>query len=237
MKLLPQYDTKLFTDIYNTVDTFVADYNTINLGGITDPTLVNKLYYLLYAKFGNSPIANLDENQFKYKLFSTVFMYGPTWEKKLDIQATLRGLTEDQIKTGTARAISNTGTVGTTGNNTYNNLKSTDSGADIHNHAYNPATDPATTDTLELDYINEQQVDKFGRTNTKSGSISNTNTQTSNLATSDTITKGILDGYTELWSLLVSDVTAEFLARFNDCFKKFVTPANPLIYAFDEDKE
>ena len=82
MNLLPQYDTKLFTDIYDKVDTFVADYNSINLGGITDPTLVTKLFYLLYAKFGNSPIANLDENQFKYKLFSTVFMYGPAWEKR-----------------------------------------------------------------------------------------------------------------------------------------------------------
>ncbi len=235
MNLVPQYNTKLFTDIYETVNDFCYDYQHVGIPTTISVDNAMTLYYLLYAKYGNSPIANFDETQFKYKLFSIVFMYGPTWEKKLDIQATLRGLTEDQIKTGTARAISNTGTVGTTGSNTYNDLKSTDSGADIHNHAYNPATDPATTDTLELNYINEQHVDKFGKTNTMSGSTSNTNTQTNNLATSDTFTKGILDGYTELWSLLVSDVTAEFLAKFNICFKKFVKPANPLIYVTDEE--
>ena len=64
MNLLPQYNTQLFTDIYEKVEDFTADYNTIGLGGITDINLVNKLFYLLYAKFGNSPIANLDENQF-----------------------------------------------------------------------------------------------------------------------------------------------------------------------------
>ena len=235
MNLVPQYNTKLFSDFYETVNDFCYDYQHVGIPTTISINNAMTLYYLLYAKYGNSPIANFDETQFKYKLFSIIFMYGPTWEKKLDIQATLRGLTEDQIKTGTARAISNTGTVGTTGKNTYNDLKSTDSGSDIHNHAYNPATDPATTDTEELNYINEQHVDKFGKTNTMSGSTSNTNTQTNNLATSDIFTKGILDGYTELWSLLVSDVTAEFLAKFNICFKKFVKPANPLIYVTDEE--
>ena len=152
----------------------------------------------MYAKYGNNPITNFDENQWKYKVFGVIFQYGPTWEKKLDIQATLRGLTEAQIKTGMARAISNTGTVGNTGSNTYNNLTSADTGSDIHNHAYNPSTDPTTQTTTELNYINEQHVDKFGKTNTMSGSVSNTNTQTNNLATSDQITKGILDGYSEL---------------------------------------
>ena len=62
MNLLPQYDTKLFTDIYETADAFAADYTEINLGGLNDSALVTKLFYLLYGKFGNTPIANLDEN-------------------------------------------------------------------------------------------------------------------------------------------------------------------------------
>ena len=182
MNLLPQYNTKLFTDIYNNVDSFVADYNQINLGGLTDPTLVTKLFYLLYAKFGNSPIANLDENQFKYKLFSTVFMYGPAWEKRLDIQNEIRNLSADDLLQG-AKA--------------------------IHNHALNPETDPSTADLTELTYINEQNTTNY--------------------------TKSKMDAYGQLWSLISTDVTAEFLAKFNDCFKKFVKPANPLIYVTDEE--
>ena len=186
MNLLPQYDTKLFTDIYEKADDFVADYNTINLGGLTTAN-VTKLYYLLYGKFGNSPIANLDENQFKYKLFSTVFMYGPAWESRLDIQGRVRNLlsnplNEDDLLQG-AKA--------------------------IHNHALNPETDPSTATLEELKYINEQNT-----TNYK---------------------KSKMDAYGQLWSLISTDVTAEFLAKFNDCFKKFVKPANPLIYVTDEE--
>lgn len=236
MNLIPQYDTKLFSDFYKTVNDFCYDYQHVGIPTTISVDNAMTLYYLLYAKYGNSPIANFDETQFKYKLFSVIFMYGPTWEKKLDIQATLRGLTEAQIKTGMARAISNTGTVGTSGSNTYNNLTSADSGSDVHNHAYNPADDPSTQTTTELNYINEQHVDKFGKTNTMTGSVANTNTQTNNLTTSDAITKGILDSYSELWEILVSDVTAEFLNRFNICFKKFVKPANPLIYVTNDEE-
>ena len=190
MNLLPQYDTKLFTDIYDKVDTFVADYNTINLGGITKPELVNKLFYLLYAKFGNSPIANLDENQFKYKLFSTVFMYGPAWESRLDIQDKVRALLVPNAETG--------------------KLDDLLQGAKaIHNHALNPETDPSTSDIKELTYINEQNTTNY--------------------------TKSKMDAYGQLWNLISTDVTADFLAKFNDCFKKFVRPANPLIYVTDEE--
>ena len=50
------------------------------------------MYYLLYARYGNTPIANYDQTQWKYKMFSIIFQYGPTWEKRLSIQDTLRGL-------------------------------------------------------------------------------------------------------------------------------------------------
>ena len=181
MNLLPQYNTQLFTDIYEKVEDFTADYNTIGLGGITDINLVNKLFYLLYAKFGNSPIANLDENQFKYKLFSTIFMYGPAWEKRLDIQDQIRKLSPEDLLDG-AKA--------------------------IHNHAYNPETEPSTLSPEILNYINEQNTSQFK--------------------------KSKMDAYGQLWSLISTDVTAEFLAKFNDCFKKFVMPADPLIYVTEE---
>ena len=187
MNLMPQYDTKLFTDIYDEVTDFAADYASIGLGGLTDSTLVNKLFYLLYAKFGNSPIANLDENQFKYKLFSTVFMYGPAWESRLDIQGRVRNLLSNPLDE----------------TNLLQGAKA------IHNHALNPETDPSTATLEELTYINEQNT-----TNYK---------------------KSKMDAYGQIWSLVATDVTAEFLAKFNDCFKKFVKPANPLIYVTDEE--
>lgn len=228
MTMIPNSATKTFVQIFDTYNKFETAYKASALkNAITDNNL-EILYYLLYAKYGNNPITNFDENQWKYKVFGVIFQYGPTWEKKLAIQATLRGLNETQIKTGMARAISNTGTVGNTGSNTYNNLTSADSGSDVHNHAYNPSTAPSTQSTTELDYINEQHVDKYGKTNTMSGSVSNTNTQTNNLATSDAITKGILDGYAELWDILVSDVTEDFLAKFKPLFKKFVSPFTEL---------
>lgn len=187
MNLLPQYDTKLFTDIYDTADDFVADYNTINLGGLTTAN-VTKLYYLLYGKFGNSPIANLDENQFKYKLFSVVFMYGPAWESKLEIQGRVRNLLSNPLDES----------------NLLQGAKA------IYNHALNPETDPSTASLEELTYINEQNT-----TNYK---------------------KSKMDAYGQLWNLIVTDVTAQFLAKFNDCFKKFVKPANPLIYVTDDEE-
>ena len=89
---LPEYNTKLFVDIYPDLASFLLDYNNVQFPKILSNESINTVYYLLYARYGNNPIANLDENQFKYKLFSIVYMYGPTWEKRLNVQTTLRGL-------------------------------------------------------------------------------------------------------------------------------------------------
>lgn len=184
MQLLPSYDTKLFTDIYNNATDFATDYASIGLGGITDNALITKLFYLLYAKFGNSPIANLDETQFKYKLFSTVFMYGPAWEKRLDIQSKLRAISDADLVKG-AKV--------------------------IYNHALNPSTEPTTQTLDELTYINDQNTTNFK--------------------------KSAMDAYEQVWNLIATDVTAEFLDKFNDCFKKFVMPANPWIYVTEEEED
>lgn len=125
------FRTKTFSDIYSDVDTFLGDYSNIGIPNIISTTNATTLYYLLYSRYGNSTIANFDENQFKYKLFSTIWQYGPNWEKELSIQTNLRGLTEDEIREG-SRA--------------------------IYNKALNPNTQP-TTD--ELDYVSEQNTTKY----------------------------------------------------------------------------
>ena len=138
--MIPQYSTNLFSDIYEDVETFVEDFKNIgipykinNVQTVSD-TNIQTLYYLLYARYGNNPIANNDITQWKYKIFSVVFQYGPSWQKRLDIQAQLRGLTEADILAGN-RA--------------------------IYNHAYNPSTLPSTSTTSELDYINEQNTTNY----------------------------------------------------------------------------
>lgn len=70
--------TKKFTDIYPDYDTFEDDYTGSPLNGAITNDNLEILYYLLYAKYGNSHITNMDENQFKFKLFSTIWKYGPT---------------------------------------------------------------------------------------------------------------------------------------------------------------
>lgn len=128
------YRTRTFTDIYPNVEDFIKDYtyNGIKTTITTDSIIT--LYYLLYARYGNSHIVNSDENQFKYRLFSTIFMYGPTWEKRLDVQNKLRGLTDKELIEGTRQ---------------------------INNHSYNPSTEPSTSDTEELPTTNEQTSTKY----------------------------------------------------------------------------
>jgi hypothetical protein len=208
--MFPEYNTQLFTDIYSDVNDFLSDYNGLGIPALLQTANVTTLYYLLYGKYGNSPIANLDVNQFKYKLFSLIWQYGPTWEKRLDIQNTLRNFTESDLKAGAIRLLkgegdittkntgtqtnvktgnvadAHTGTIGDSGSDTYNNYAQAKTGQDIHNHAFNPETAPGTGTSTELSYINEQTVDKYNNTNTTTGSVSHSNTKT--LGNSDTTT-------------------------------------------------
>ena len=134
IRMFPQYDTKLFTQIWEDVTSFLEDYNDSGIPKTISTTNATTLYYLLYAKYGNDPIANRDINQFKYKVLSIIFEYGPTWEKRLDIQQKLRNLTDDELIRG-AKA--------------------------IYNSALNPSTAPSTATLEELDYINAQNTTNY----------------------------------------------------------------------------
>ena len=92
VEMFPQYDTKLMTEVWNSASEFLTDYQAAGIPTTISNQNATTLYYLLYARYGNTPIANYDENQWKYKMFSIIFQYGPTWEKRLDVQNTLRGL-------------------------------------------------------------------------------------------------------------------------------------------------
>ena len=105
-KMIPQYDTKLMTEVWSDASGFLTDYQNVGIPTTISNQNATTLYYLLYARYGNTPIANYDENQWKYKMFSIIFQYGPTWEKRLDIQTTLRGLQiADLVDNGSYRAL------------------------------------------------------------------------------------------------------------------------------------
>ena len=107
VEMFPQYDTKLMTEVWSKASDFLTDYQNAGIPTTISNQNATTLYYLLYAKYGNTPIANYDEQQWKYKMFSIIFQYGPTWEKRLDIQTTLRGLQiADLVDNGSYRALS-----------------------------------------------------------------------------------------------------------------------------------
>lgn len=131
------YRTRTFGEIYPDVEEFILDYNTLFPSTMKRNDLLNA-YYLLCARYMNSHIINTDENQFKYKVASTIFSYGPTWAKRLEVQQILRDMPESDLIAGSKA---------------------------IYNHSYNPSTAPSTSTTEELLTIDDQntQTHKKGR--------------------------------------------------------------------------
>lgn len=138
--LYGNYRTRTLNDIYSKYSEFEGDFNMYKGIGLnpnfTSQTTPQTIFYLLSGKYGNSHIANSDENQFKLKLFSTIFQFGPTWEKRLDIQSKLRGMNETDILTGSKQ---------------------------INDHAYNPSTEPSGPNVVngEITSVNEQSKIKY----------------------------------------------------------------------------
>lgn len=131
------YRTRTFSQIFPNEATFSEEYTNsklnINSQKIGEEK-VNALYYLLYARFGNSHIASRDENQFKYALFSTIFIYGPTWEKRLETQQKIRQLSDEEIVLGSKA---------------------------IYNHAFNDGGAPSTATLNEILTINDQNTTHY----------------------------------------------------------------------------
>lgn len=134
--LYGNYRNRKFSDIWTSADQFLNDYQKAGIPALISTETATTLYYLLYARYGNSTIASSDENQFKYKVFTYIFMYGPTWEKRLEIQKQIRALDIEELKKGSIA---------------------------IYNKADNPETAPGTQTLEELDMIKEQNVSKHKR--------------------------------------------------------------------------
>lgn len=134
--LRPEYITKTFVQVFPNYDKFKSDYDDLIplVSGGVAPLSANNIqatYYLLFARYGNTPIVNYDETQFKMKLMAIICTYGPVWERKKAIQKSLRDLTEAELLQGAKQ---------------------------IYNHAFNPSTEPTTAQLEELTHINDQNT-------------------------------------------------------------------------------
>lgn len=146
--LYGNYRTRKFADIYENFTNFSKDFDFYSTNGLNpnfqNTSTIQTLFMLLCAKYQNSHIANSDESQFKLKLFSIVFQYGPSWEKNLQIQHDLRNLTDKELITGSMQ---------------------------INNHSWNPSTEPSTLTLDELETTNEQTSTKYKKS--KMGAYAN----------------------------------------------------------------
>lgn len=137
------YRTRQFKQIFPDTDTFVSEVRASDLSILEEKDL-NIIYALLYARYGNSTIASDDENQFKYAVYSTIFMYGPTWAKRLEVQEVLRNMSIEELQLG---------------------------GKAIYNTALNPGSTPSTQSTQELTYINQQNTTNYRKSKLEAYSL------------------------------------------------------------------
>lgn len=128
-----------FDDIFPEIATWESEWEACQLPlgtmvGLKTSAESHNIYYLLYARYGNSTIAGSDVEQWKYRLWAKIFQFAPTWAKKLKLQADIRALTTDELQAG---------------------------GKVIYNHAYNPSTEPSTGTLTELEKIDDQNTSNY----------------------------------------------------------------------------
>lgn len=128
------YETKTFAELYPTQDSFVTDLKASGMIEDLNDYKLAILYNLLYGRYANSHLVNSDEEQAKKRLYSIVFMYGPTWQARLNLQSKLRNLSDDELIKGSKA---------------------------IYNHAYNPSGEPNTATLEEIEYINDQNTTNY----------------------------------------------------------------------------
>ena len=131
----PAFNTKTFAEVWESYDDFKADYDDcMPLMNSSDEMTENSIkttFFLLYATYGNNPIINMDVFQWKMKVFKIIFIHGPIWQRKQQIQKDLRNLAEEDLLAGSKQ---------------------------IYNHAFNDSSAPSTDTLDELTYINDQNV-------------------------------------------------------------------------------
>lgn len=140
-----RYNTMSLADVWDDSDKFKTEYKASvfyrsgerlydgveQVGGVTMPDNITLFFTLFYARYNDTPISNDSVDVFKLKVFSTIYEYGPAWQRKLEIQKSIRSLTEEDIRVG---------------------------GKMIYNHALHDASAPSTDSLEETTYIDSQDT-------------------------------------------------------------------------------
>lgn len=125
---------RTFNEIYPSTVDFLDDYKACGIPTTISEDNATTLFYLLSASYGTWQIASSASDVFALKLFQIIWQYGPTWEKRLDIQSKIRNLSDEEIQLGSKA---------------------------IYNRALNPGTEPSTDSLTELDAILEQNTTNY----------------------------------------------------------------------------
>lgn len=135
----PLYNTGTFSQIFPTYASFKSCFDN-DFGAYAKDCIpekyLNILYWLLYSRYCNNPTSSYSENVFKSQIVAITWQRGPTWVKKVQVQDSLRSLSEADLITG-ART--------------------------IFNRAVHPENQPGTNTDEELTYLNAQDVSKQRR--------------------------------------------------------------------------
>ena len=107
------YTNVKMTDVWSEAATFVNDCQNCGIPMPVTEQSLTTLFYLLYARYGNDIIASSDVNRFKYAVYSIDFESGGTWQRKIEIQDSLRKLTESDLMTGSTQIYNNATNPGT----------------------------------------------------------------------------------------------------------------------------
>ena len=122
-----------FSDVWGSVEDFMKD---INAQPIITPSDykegdLERIFYLLYAKYGNSTIAANDVNRFKFGVYTIIYSSAMQWLKKMEVQKRLYSMQESEMLRGSRQ---------------------------VYNTAQNPSVEPGTSTEDELPYIDGQNV-------------------------------------------------------------------------------
>lgn len=129
------YRTRTFSNIFPSYTEFEKQYNENPLKvELPAAFSLERIYYMLYARYGNSHVSFSDENQFIYNVFGLIFQYGQTAAKRAEIQEKIRALGPDELTAGSFA---------------------------MYNFAANPDTAPTVAAETELNFISTQNTTRY----------------------------------------------------------------------------
>lgn len=132
-------NTPKFKTVFSSADDLVSGfqgtiYYTLFEDQCPEEKYIKLTYALLSAKYDESHIATYDVVSFQDKVYSIIFQFAPAWSRQMDIQKALRGLSEEDLRSGGVQKVTS---------------------------GYNPSTVPGTANSdTEIETVNAQNLSK-----------------------------------------------------------------------------